>query len=366
MATASTVASGNMCDESRPICSHCIASERSCFYSDEPIRTRTPIQRGSSTPSVTPRSPFEPSAESLEDVSAVNMMHVELLHHLFSDFQNVVENDYDQSQVSFVDISKHFLSAPYLMNMALALSALHLSITRPDQRQLYRHRASHMQMHALSIFNAMKPVSNPDSCIPLFLFSSLLGVHMLCDSLAFHSDAFEEFLASYTQSIRLHQGVRTVINGSWEFLRQTELAPFLNVADSINMENFGISDEFQTLLGLLQSANLEESVSKTYHDSIMSLQGVTTAALSHPTSNVHIIHAWPVIVGADYVDLLSSHQPEALVILAHYAVLLHLRRDNWMFGDGGKYLIESISQFLGPAWENWLSWPVKNLQDGVL
>jgi hypothetical protein len=90
--------------------------------------------------------------------------------------------------------------------------------------------------------------------------------------------------------------------------------------------------------------------------------------MSHSASrgNSHAIFAWSVIVGADYIDLLSCRQPEGLVILAHYAVPLHMRRDHWMLGDGGRYLIESISQFLGPVWETSLSWPNQCLQQDAL
>jgi hypothetical protein len=96
-------------------------------------------------------------------------MHVEL-HHFASEIKSIFDTDFDQAQVSFPDILRRCLSAPYLMNEALALSSLHICIIRPDQRQIYRHRASHMQQHALSIFNAMKPEVNVDSCLSVFSF----------------------------------------------------------------------------------------------------------------------------------------------------------------------------------------------------
>ncbi|KAJ6114046.1 hypothetical protein N7523_007363 [Penicillium sp. IBT 18751x] len=358
------------CDESRPICSNCISSERPCFYIEGPIKNHTPkkTQKSSIASRANPGSPHGDSADSLEDVSPVNMMHVELLHHFASEMKSLFEADFNHAQVSSLDILGHCLSAPYLMNEVLALSSLHMSIIRPDLQQIYRHRAFHMQQHALAIFNAIKPELNKDSCLALFLFSSLLGVHMLCDTLVFRSGSFNTFLDNFTQYIRLHQGVRAVTDGCWEFLRQTELAPLLNVADSFPGASTSISNEYQRLLKLVESAELGESITKTYHHAIMSLQRVTAAAMSHSASrgNSHAIIAWPVIVGADYIDLLSSRQPEGLVILAHYAVLLHTRRDYWIVGDGGRYLIESISQLLGPAWETWLSWPNQSLQQDPL
>ncbi|KAJ5628574.1 hypothetical protein N7490_010802 [Penicillium lividum] len=216
-------------------------------------------------------------------------------------------------------------------------------------------------MHALSIFNTMKPEVNMNSCIAVFMFSSLMGIYMLCDTLVFRSGTFDDFLESFTQYVRVHQGVRAVVGGSWDYLRQTELAPFLNIADSLQEASNSALKEFENLLSLIKSVDMEESTSKAYHHAIISLQGVMAAAKT-TSSSPSVIIAWPVIVSADYNDLLSRHQPEALVILAHYAVLLHSRRDHWIFGDGGRYIIESINIFLGPAWVTWLSWPNEILQ----
>ena len=67
--------------------------------------------------------------------------------------------------------------------------------------------------------------------------------------------------------------------------------------------------------------------------------------------------AWPVMVSPSYVDLLASHQGEALVILAYYGALIHPCRDHWVFQDGGNFLISSVTEFLGPPWHEWLEWP---------
>lgn len=332
------------------------------------MRDHTPAQNSSPASRVTPQSSHEDSGSSIEDVSPVNMMHVELLHHVSSELKAVFEADFEHVQIPFPIVIGYCLSAPYLMNEVLALSALHLSIIRAKQQQLYRYRASHLQQHALSIFNAMKPEANTESCIPLFLFSSLLGTYLLCDTLVFREGPFDTVLDNFTQYIRLHQGVRAVTNGCWEFLLQTELAPILDVDISIPEASSDLSHDLQNLAKLIDSAELGESTTKTYNHAIRLLQGVMTTAVSHSSwrGKSRAAFAWPVIVETDYIDLISCRQPEGLVILAYYAVLLHMCRDYWVFGDGGRYLIESISQYLGPAWESWLVWPNRCLQEDAL
>ena len=59
---------------------------------------------------------------------------------------------------------------------------------------------------------------------------------------------------------------------------------------------------------------------------------------------------WPVVVPDGFVDMLVNRRPEALVLLAHFAALLHSCRDLWIVGDGGRFMVESISQYLGSEW----------------
>jgi hypothetical protein len=75
--------------------------------------------------------------------------------------------------------------------------------------------------------------------------------------------------------------------------------------------------------------------------------------------------AWTLLVPPEYIDLLAERRGEALVILAHYGALVNTHRQQWLFGDGGEYLVRSISQYLGPDWEEWLHWPQQILMEAT-
>jgi hypothetical protein len=64
-----------------------------------------------------------------------------------------------------------------------------------------------------------------------------------------------------------------------------------------------------------------------------------------------------VTLSAKYTEFLEQRRPEARIILAHYAVLLHRRRGAWSVGAAGKFLLDSIASYLGRHWETWLAWP---------
>jgi hypothetical protein len=78
-------------------------------------------------------------------------------------------------------------------------------------------------------------------------------------------------------------------------------------------------------------------------------------------SKLSSLTAWSVLVSREYIDLLSERRGEALVIFAHYGALINTQRDKWVFGDGGEYIVSSISQYLGLEWEEWLRWPMQTL-----
>lgn len=90
-----------------------------------------------------------------------------------------------------------------------------------------------------------------------------------------------------------------------------------------------------------------------------------TAMDTGHSTNGHIdaLVAWAVLVPRQYADLVSSRKGEALVILAHYGALVHSRREKWIFYDGGRFLIESISHYFGPRWYDWLAWPQQILTE---
>lgn len=65
--------------------------------------------------------------------------------------------------------------------------------------------------------------------------------------------------------------------------------------------------------------------------------------LDSTPGHLNILVAWPVMVSRDYVDLI-------------YPCLA-----DWVFQDGSQFQIESITQYLGPTWHEWLEWPRKTM-----
>ncbi|CEL03845.1 hypothetical protein ASPCAL04985 [Aspergillus calidoustus] len=359
------------CDEGRPICGNCNISRRDCSYASMISEAhiileqfpRTSTSAGTADKQRPSDSPNPSQAGSDIDSPPVNPLHLELFHHFVQDLSVSLGLDRIVSGSRAIGLMGSMLAAPYLMDQILAFSALHLSILRRDQQKHYKYHADQLQTHAISAFNGLKLEVNPENCLPLFMFASCLANHTLCEKLVFRADSFDGFVDDFVQCLRLHCGIRTITSQSWHFLLETPLKDTLRGAGQA-LDEGPPGDECLELLSLVNTTVSDSATRKTYHQAIESLQKTLNAnrVSSNEYDAMSLVVSWPVMVPPAYSDRLAERQPEALVILAYYAALVHMHSDIWLFGDSGSYILRSVNGYLGPSWEQCLRWPNEILQ----
>ncbi|KAL4881166.1 hypothetical protein BJY04DRAFT_218345 [Aspergillus karnatakaensis] len=361
------------CDEKRPICSNCISSQRLCEYAGFRIIQSRPgasiKQRARSSDSLSPSSSTPPDTSPLmQPDPPANMLHTELFHHLSTQTLPLLCANGSNLALQPTELINFALATPYLFNELLALAALHLGIRREAQKDYYRHHAAQLQNHALRLLNESEPHLNQggesETSISVLLFSSILGIHLLCDTLVFRSHDLQDFLDRFIHYLRIHRGVRTVVGGNWKQLKKSSFSSVLTQCEPTVTEDIGPDQECTRLLSLIDGAKLGASFTNTYIETIKSLEwSIQVAQNGSGGDQWYGALLWPIMVPWEYIDMLVHRRPEALVILAHFAVLLHSCRNLWVFGDGGRFIIESVSQYLGPEWAGWMEWPSHSLVD---
>lgn len=311
----------------------------------------------------------------------VNMLHLELLIHArtVGDTMSSLEISREQCKNAAEEILRHALQTPYLMHEILSFSATHLSTLRPSQRSFLRNQATELQTSALSLFNAsMQNTSRNDPSsdyVSRFVFSSLLGSHMLHDTILYRDGDFNAFIDDFVRFLHVTKGVTIHIKGSWEDLHETALKPFLVAGEkALHGGEVEFAPELENLEMLLKSADLGPTSAKAYENALRFLKAAYFADRQVAGSDFLLdgnsvlygartgVWAWPILVSSEYTELILQRRPEALAILAHYAILLHRYRNSWMIGDGGRYMIEAITKYLGPYWEPWLAAPNEELK----
>ncbi|KAK6506248.1 hypothetical protein TWF506_011166 [Arthrobotrys conoides] len=393
------------CDGFAPICANCRGAELECSYlrnhtppmllalpnnradvhatspsstsNDSPapsISSSDSITTGqngvSSVPSTTvpflePGPPIQAGCMSPQDPFSINEIHLELFMNLSSPEFRSSEDSTQPEYIPSAVYIHHGLSTPYLIHQMLAMSALHLSTTFTDRQKInhYHSYATGLQNRALSLFNQANPVLEVTSsnCIHMFLFSSAVGVHLLCDTLHYQRASLNSFIETFTHDINVYRGVLAVVNQCSPLLREQEIAPHLKLSQVLLKIPDATGSECDDLIKLINASNIPESSREVYLKTSTDLQRMFDSAQGK--SRVAVLFTWVILLSPDYVALLRLGEPEALVVLAFYAVLLHRGRYMWLIGDGGRFLIEAISERLGESWRGWLRFPIEALQE---
>ena len=171
---------------------------------------------------------------------------------------------------------------------------------------------------------------------------------------------------AFTEGLTLYRGVLTVIDQCKDLLFATETGKYLKASGALLRSTTARGGpECEHLRRMLENTPLTEETKALCLSATLSLQHIFNVQrlMPEPRGVVPVTLAWPVLISADFVGLLHALHPQALIIFAQYAVLLHRARNLWIFGDGGKFLIRSISELLGSKWGQYLESPLAALSE---
>jgi hypothetical protein len=394
------------CDEARPACRRCSKSGRQCSYLTEiPNLPVSPTSTGtsSSTTSTQKTGPLESSSTSVSisaSLSATDaeplptalsrslstdranpscaatldehygLLHLNLLYYFEHEMASSMGDVHPGLDAIIPLLVVEALKTPYLMDEMLALAAAHKSAQASrSQLLLYSTEATRLQTRALETFNGLKPQVSAENCIPMLIFSSFVGQHALFDMSNTVSDDLGTMLEGLIRCIGLHRGIGIISEAAWP-LMQARLGGEVTQActgagSSEGIEGLSHSGEVDALLRRLNDDGLSGPKAVANHEAARILKRIfTSLSPSSPVSHwMAAMQEWLISVSSDYVEYLRQRRQETLVVLAHYAVVLHYSSRYWFIGDLGARLVHLISVHLGPFWEDWLAWPNQMIRE---
>ncbi|XPS78339.1 hypothetical protein M3J09_010354 [Ascochyta lentis] len=344
------------CDETRPSCRLCVNSRRECSFnhpsralpsklSTHPITLESPRGNDSSVASVsTLRSTLStPAHLSLRQSSVlvpvidgnVNLDHIERLIHLSleKDMFNLasgIEN-YDPSSLILALVTR--LNSPALMHQLLAFSSRHLAYEQPERSTFLCHQAVALQTKAISLFNTMYNASSLDidrsNCVIILLFASVLGHHVLADVLSTRpAEGLDALVGHYCQCFETRRGIYTIVKTAWPIFMASELEPILSLSSAFTSRE-PRGHHCQLAREMVDESNqLFQKEKEACRSALRYLQiGLdAVTAESEECNRYQMICSWIMLITPDFASLLSAMRPEALVIFAHYAEMLHYGR----------------------------------------
>jgi hypothetical protein len=373
------------CDESRPSCIRCAQAQKSCSYLGQapvlpsPPQSETRSQSQSSSLRSTPvfngapkvLEPLPNRPGSLDTVLSTSSdpslidrygaLHLRLLYHFeheLGEFMKAAHAGLDAMLGLFITEA---FTTPYLMDELLAYSAAHKSTLNQETRHFYATEATRLQTRALTLYNGTRLDLSQETCLPMFIFSSLLGHHILFDVFNAPLNDLGAALDGLTHCIGVHRGLSAIAQASWpmfsEELQKRFLQTCLRDGETIGSIHQG---ECNSLLERLDASDLSPSSVAVHREAVDVLQKLfnsESSASPMKRGNLDVVQDWLILMSEDYLHCLKQRRPEALVILAYYCVLLHRAAEYWFVGDLGRRLIYLINGHLGPLWSDWLEWP---------
>lgn len=305
--------------------------------------------------------PGLPNTSEIVSESTYTPQHMILMH-----YTSIVPN-FTKANQNIVDIAvRHAVVAPYFLDEVLAFTAFHMTHLYPGSAKPLLCLATELQNRALAIFTqTSKTVTSDDkaTAVPRFLFSAVLGRHVLADTLVHSRADLHLFVDRFLECININRGVMTVTPSAREHLCDTEAEPFIRSVREAEGKVTSTGNECDLLRRVMNESDLNEGSIEACRQAIDTLQWSFDLCRGLDEDDYpQAASVFSVRIGVGYDDVLRKYRPEALLVLAYYGVLLHRCRNFWAFRDAGAPLIHAIADHLGSYWQDALAWPLCALE----
>jgi hypothetical protein len=290
-------------------------------------------------------------------------LHMQLLYHAFNQVAAFMALDRDGESITTYALD-HALTAPYILDQLLALSASHCATTKPDAQGLISREATELQTRALSCFNKVNVAHVAGSGLSSLVYISLLGIQLLNNALARSQQPIGGFVADFVSYMRILRGVKNIADGHRSEIFSTSggLKPLLDIVQWTASSNASSEGPQAAPLAAHLEA-LPDALTPSVQaclEALRKIQWILNLRDTVPEDSglrVHAASSWSVVVCEAYVESLHQRRPEALAVLAFFAAMIHQRPAFWGFHTAGPALVGSIVEHIGPFWADFLGWP---------
>ncbi|KAJ5757113.1 uncharacterized protein N7511_007295 [Penicillium nucicola] len=370
------------CDETRPSCTNCAKRHADCEYesatsllwaNEEAARSRASgSESGQQDLGTSPTS--MPGTDSLGLLShlasasslpspALNISDLELMMQWCNATYHTLSRNERTDPVWRTNVPEEALSHPFLMHGVLAVSALHLARTGPDpsNRASYLNRAVAHQNQALALFRELLGDVNENNAKAMFAFAGIVVIYTF--GFPHTPDAQDAWACvdDLYQVLVLTRGVQQVIyapRNYRDFLRESNFGPILQVDEVRGV----IPDEAKTALQRLYDANeaYASADRQVYRLTIENLEEMLSWVYGGMRAST-IAGRWAIRLPGRFMECLRERDPLALVMLAHYGVLLTFLEHRWCFDEWCVRIARAVWAILDPQWRPLVLWAMKEI-----
>jgi hypothetical protein len=267
-----------------------------------------------------------------------------------------------------VSVPSMAFESPFLMDAVLAVSALHLRCSHPNDQSLVR--ASHgYWASAISQYSSLLRGSvNASNAEALFTTSALITFQATASRKFPNEDGEdEEVPEQYMPPVQLFhsfQGVKFVVLESWKWLRDSErVRPIINAQPALHLVMQPNKPMFfdSLLEGMDEElAGMDEAlfteIRQAFHHAVAYLNW------SHQKPDRARILGFPATVSRRFVELIDERNPRALVITAHFFAMVKVVDDVWWLQGLPEREVSGIMTLIPQEWWGKMTWATQIIQ----
>ncbi|RVX71555.1 hypothetical protein B0A52_05127 [Exophiala mesophila] len=260
----------------------------------------------------------------------------------------------------------------FLLRGILAASAFHLGYLYPERRAEYVLIGSAHQSIALEEFQATLVHVSESNCHALFAFSCLIIVLAFASS---SKDKARDLNTDVLSWFYLLRGAHIVLNMHGETIRCSFLKPLLDElahVENTEAHKYPYTEEFTKLFRICNSTDHDKESAQAYDLAIHALLSAfiqVSLLRERGQGTVLASFVWPLGLSPKFLELLGEKQPEAVIILAHYCVLIYWSEEQngqatWFIDGWANYMLETIEETVSGEWLKHLQWPHAMIKSG--
>ena len=265
----------------------------------------------------------------------------------------------------------------FLLHAILTLTARHFQITRHNEAMQLPYnfnqiQEKHLQRTLSAFHTGLEKIHQERKYEDALVATSLLLCFYACAIQDFSPSALvpsedTSFIFLYgTRSLIIHRAEASTGLMRHLIKRPECLSLFLARISPIS----GPGERLINLINQLPTTSPSLDNKDMYVERVESLTVYFSTLAAHAPDSESVERLsmcflrWQAACPPAFMSLIRSCDPIALIILAHFyaaAGFVQMKADNlwWWWQDKPKYMVETISEFLLPAWAEWLEWPIE-------
>ncbi|KAL4779922.1 hypothetical protein BJX76DRAFT_364802 [Aspergillus varians] len=384
------------CDEKKPRCNNCVLHSIDCDFqtqsSNPPSEGSTPPQRCQfrqskyQTPTSSPLQD-KPNSRSIavqcetpphasrapEDGhrEGISLADLHLFHHFTtSTHRTITDETKDSHGIWQIHVPQWGLSFPSILYLIFTLSALHLASLNPSRQGGYIQQADqHFTFGVRSVTTVLAlDTLDTKNCQYIYITAVMICIAYFArgpregEYLVFNAKGKSEWL------VLLH-GVRSILAQKKEevftgVLKPGEDSQDQNMDSPVPVLDDELSRHIQHLQEVRAIVHTETAADgDLFLQSLDDLGGCFEEAYQrrrtrcHPTDLMPFAMGWTFRLPEEMINRLEEREPIALIILAHWAILLRYMRESWFMQGWDQHIILGIRACLPEAYHAFIEWP---------